>query len=51
MRKAKCVMPVLIFEPELVGEYKAGQVIEGEQAELLLRDHDSYFTEVDGEEN
>ena len=46
LRRAKCVIPVLIFEPEIVGEYKAEQVIEGEAAELLLAAHPDYFTEV-----
>ena len=50
MPKAKCVIPVLVYDTEIAGEYKAGQIIEGEAAELLPAGHPDYFTEVKEEE-
>jgi hypothetical protein len=44
------VIPVLVFEPEVVGCYKAGEIIEGEQADLLLDNHPDYFIAAQEEE-
>lgn len=44
--KAKCLMPVQVYDEGLTGCYAAGQVVEGEQARRLLDRYPEYFEVV-----
>jgi hypothetical protein len=46
-KKAVCVVPVQLYDAELPGVYAAGQVLEGERAELALARHPDYFQPVE----
>jgi hypothetical protein len=50
VKRAKCIIPVQVYDEGLTGYYEPGQVIEGEAAERLLHRHPAYFSD-EGEEN
>lgn len=41
--KAVCMRPVEIYDEGLTGVYKPGQVVEGEQARLLVERYPEFF--------
>lgn len=45
--KAKCVMPVEIYDEGLRGYYQAGQIVEGEAAAKLIERYPALFVAVD----
>lgn len=44
-RKCVCLVPVEIYDDEIRGTYQAGQVIEGRDAELLVKRYAGMFSE------
>lgn len=50
MKRARCIIPVQVYDEGLTGYYEPGQVIAGEAAEKLLNRHPAYFVE-EGDEN
>ncbi|MFB3828958.1 MAG: hypothetical protein ACE15B_19485 [Bryobacteraceae bacterium] len=48
MKRAICVVPVQLYDPELAGEYQPGAVLEGERASLALQRYPNYFRPANG---
>ena len=44
--KAKCIMPVQVYDEGLEGVYAAGQEVEHEKARLLVERYPQYFAVV-----
>lgn len=46
MKRAICLMPVQIYDEDLAGNYKAGQVVAGAKALRLAERYPEYFRAV-----